>query len=649
MSDKYNNQLLAKLSEVYAQHEEGEVFVTEKVSFMMRQVTKRARKNYLGIYDEPYDPITGEEKYWPPLTESFVDGVKKSVDFDLNQVDVYSTDGSKVAATRVFKLVLRQKLREAGFSSAVNEFRDRMIIDGTGTLKFIDTYDAVEKKRVMRIRAVDEMNIVADQSAESLDDCFGVLERVLMNQDEVRAQSKRWDKEATKELIKKGGQKQFQRSSFSVASGEYIQSASPVYEIWDYWGQVEKSWITEKEEDEGIWTEGHVVTANLKGKNGQILFKELNKKMVRPYVDAPLKKVIGRRQGRGVPEQLFGTQKYMNMLMEIRKKNAQILQNGLFTATRSMGMTADSILSKLATGGIVLVNEQGDFQQLPVQDSRPSSYQDEDRLLSWGERNTGQYDVRRGEALAASAPATTQLIQDRNTRDLYNMVHENVTLALEKFLKRHVVPWVVDNVKDGEIVNIVGSMQELQEFDNAVAEHLVNKQFTEFVEKNRRFPKPEDLVEAKRKQLEALSRQGSRRYIEVKKDMFRGTSVGVNVIMNSEMVDKNLLVTKLQEILTLSVTNPGTLSLDPQGIIDTIFDTLGIQTDRIYSNRMIQPSPIDRIADALQAQQQQAPPSQELNALTGRVAPNISSQTIPAGVNRNDTTTQTDVNTTLTV
>lgn len=612
---EYNSNILKTLGDMLTQHQEGVVFVSEKVSWNMRNVTKRARKNYLGIYDEPYDPITGEEKFFPPLTEAFTDGVIKSIDVDLKDIDLYSVNGANVGAVKVLKLLVKQKLKEAGFSETLNELIRYLCIDGSAVLKFID--GKKNGKRAMLIKAVDTLNLIADQSACNLDDCFGVLERSLLTQDELRAKSGVWYN--IEEALKYTPEGSFFRQPFFGSSD--VQSPAPYYPIYDYWGQVEKCWITNKDSDEGVWTEGHIVTCNLQ-ESGKalILFAELNNTGKRPYEDVSLKKVIGRRQGRGIPEMLFGTQKYMNMLIDIRKKNAQILQNGLFKAKKNSGLTADSIISKIAAGGIIPVNEMDDFEQMPITDSRAASYGDEDRLMAWGERSTGQYDVRRGEALAASAPATTQLIQDRNSKDLYQLVQENLGLMLERFVEKHVIPWVIENVKDEEVVMITGSLKDLDEMDNAVAEYLVNQQVSKQINRTKQYPTPESIVAAKDAQMKAFKLQGARRYIEIKKKMFEGAETGVQVVITNEAIDRATILAKLQEVLTLAVSSQGALNIDPQGVIDTMFDLMNVPTDRLYTQRSTYPTPIDKMSLAMK-KMAAAMPAQGMNQMTGKVAP----------------------------
>src|ERR1700753_2687680 len=54
-------------------------FVTDRVSFKMRQLIRIFRKNFYGIFDVPIDQYTGIEKTWYPLTEINVNAVVKNI------------------------------------------------------------------------------------------------------------------------------------------------------------------------------------------------------------------------------------------------------------------------------------------------------------------------------------------------------------------------------------------------------------------------------------------------------------------------------------------------------------------------------------------------------------------------------------------
>lgn len=191
---------------------------------------------------------------------------------------------------------------------------------------------------------------------------------------------------------------------------------------------------------------------------------------------------------------------------------------------------------------------------------------------------------------------------------------------------------VIDNVQDKEIVMITGSLKDLEEFDDAVAEYRVTQDVADHIEKHRQFPTPEEVVAAKDAQLKTLRKLGNRRYIEVKKKMFEGAETGVNVVVTNESVDRATILAKLQELLTLSVSAPGALDVDSQGVIDTIFDMMNVPTDRIFKSHQSFKSPIDRMKEEIEAGkqaqqvvQQTLNQAQAKNSVTGKVAPQMNS------------------------
>src|SRR5688572_13494216 len=104
-------KLVMFANRMFADWYDGTVFVTPTKAFDMRVVVERCRKNYYGIYDSPYDEVTGLEKYWVPLSEHIAETVTKATDVDTKSFVPYSENPALFGASKVFKLVLRDKLR----------------------------------------------------------------------------------------------------------------------------------------------------------------------------------------------------------------------------------------------------------------------------------------------------------------------------------------------------------------------------------------------------------------------------------------------------------------------------------------------------------------------------------------------------------
>ena len=132
----------------------------------------------------------------------------------------------------------------------------------------------------------------------------------------------------------------------------------------------------------------------------------------------------GRWPGEGIPEMLFGLQEYANEVVNTRRANNKVLQNGIFLIRKGSGITPDMLSAITAGGGLSVSNINNDIKQLQVQDFRQSSYTDEDRIQLMADRVTGAFDITRGEVGRASASATATLTRDRNIRDTFVLVQK---------------------------------------------------------------------------------------------------------------------------------------------------------------------------------------------------------------------------------
>src|SRR3990167_6259354 len=81
--------------------EDAQVFITERVSFLMRNVIRQARRNYYGVFETPVDPVTGRKKIYVPLTQSVVEAVVKNIDLDTKDVNLRAKKPAAIALTSI--------------------------------------------------------------------------------------------------------------------------------------------------------------------------------------------------------------------------------------------------------------------------------------------------------------------------------------------------------------------------------------------------------------------------------------------------------------------------------------------------------------------------------------------------------------------
>lgn len=569
-------------SDNYRSMREQLAFVTERVAFDMVNIVKRARKNYYGIYDVPTDTVTGLEKYWMPLTELIVETVRKTIDIDTKNFQIYTRNEVLPGWARIQQHVFYDKLKRISWGPKLNDIISRMVIDGTGILKACKEYDPKLKKWVRVPKAVDRLNFLTDMTADWLTDAPVKMERFIMTPDEFRSYNKTWDN--TEEARPTQGVSRLDEMQVGGQSGlSYSQMQTPYIVGWEIWGKIPLDVLTGNPDDAMDVFDGHAVVSGMDAGKGASVVVHLVEKNDDPYGLAPyqeirMRKCPSRWDGRGVPEQLFGAQEYGNMIVNLRKNNAQILQNGLFKAKIGRGITSE-VVAQAVAGGIIPVYDMDDLAALPVQDYRASSYQDEDRITGWAQRQTFASDAIQGADQPASTAATTAAIQDRNSRNAFDLIDEEMGMALSQFFENFILPYLPEEYGVDETVRVTGDASDLQSLDQAYVDHVVNGQVIDYVKEHVSVPPPDVIEREKKKALDKLKRLGRNRWLKITKEL-QDQEYGLEVVVVNERIDRALIIQQLKEIYANAASNPNS-KYDPDRIIEETLNLMGIDSGKL--------------------------------------------------------------------
>ena len=130
-SDDIRAQAISLIKEEKNAWQDATAFVTEKVSFNMRNLLRTLRKNYWGVFDKPLDPMTGRKKIWVPLTESMVENVVKNIDLDQKDINFRAKKADAVGLASVARSLVKNRLDEMFFGEYLDELERVITIDGT--------------------------------------------------------------------------------------------------------------------------------------------------------------------------------------------------------------------------------------------------------------------------------------------------------------------------------------------------------------------------------------------------------------------------------------------------------------------------------------------------------------------------------------
>ena len=142
----------------------GEVTVTDKVSFSMRTRIKQSRKNYWGAFDKPREP-SGREKMWYPLTQWFTDMFYRNTNRGTKDIDFFAKRSGAYGSAQIAKHLARHYFYKENFDHIIDDLRFRCAIDGTAVNK---TIPGATGSQLIDSQNVDLLNFVIDPNAESI-------------------------------------------------------------------------------------------------------------------------------------------------------------------------------------------------------------------------------------------------------------------------------------------------------------------------------------------------------------------------------------------------------------------------------------------------------------------------------------------------
>jgi hypothetical protein len=554
--------------------EDGVVWVTDKVNYKMKELIQKYRKNYLGKFDNETDPNTNKKKVFVPFTEDMVEAVVKNIDLDSVDINITATNPNGHSSASIIRYLVSHFMRKNNFGELLNEMIRVFCIDGTVVSKIMKNYDKKIQGQSIKTKIVDITNIFIDPSEDNIQDAGAVIERHVMKLSEVDEYP--WD---NKESIK--GFKDITKiNTFNTISYNSTGEV-PYVEVYERWGDLPKFCFTGKEEDLDVWVPAMAIVSNID--RHAVVHKIIeNKKRIKPYEEARYRKLFGRWYGRGIGEMLAGLQSYLNEVINLRLNKSRISQIGLFKYRKGSGIT-QQMLQSLISGGSIPVTRMDDIQELNISDVQPSSYQDENNIYTWGQRTTGAFSAGRGENLPASMPATTAVIQERGVRSGMELLQETLGLFLSRMFERHIIPLILETIKDEEIIAIVGSPKELKEIDENYINNISNKETLNHLIKYGCFPKAdfiENLKNLFRGNLEQLKKT---RYFKIDKKMFENWHYEVKVDVTGEAFNKAVMVQQLNEMMLNYSQIPGA-NLDVDALMKEMLDLMGIGGARFITN-----------------------------------------------------------------
>lgn len=547
-------------------------FVTDRVSFKMRQLIRILRKNYYGIFDEPVDKFTGLEKIWYPLTEINTEAVVKNIDLDQKDLQFQAKTPDGTGITDITRSAIKDRLSKMYFGQKLDDFERMLSIDGTAVWK---TWKEGDK---IRVELVDLLNIYIDPTSPSIQEAYRFTERSLM----FPAQIEAMDWLNNKDIVPVEGLPR--TDPYYSNRTTQITSNVKMVDVYEMWGKIPKSLITGLKQDDLEEVDGRIVVSGIDSPGKERLHlieanlkKDAEGNSLKPYEEAWFTRVPNRWYGRGVAEKVLALQIYANIVFNVRINRSRISQMGLFKIRKGSGITPQ-MLSRLPSNGAVVLNTMDDLEQLVVQEVGQSSYTDEQVINSLSERLTNAFDVVTGEAMPASTPATNAAIQNQNAKTGFTLIKDGVAGMLERWMDRHFLPLAAPQITAGEIVRIASSEENYKEIVDSVvlwkAQEALEKSFAEGY-----VPPPQEMMQA----IETATNQMRKghMFVDIVQDYITKGLYSRFVVGNEE-IDTNVTIQNL-----ISMLSAAPQFQDPT--VKQIYDLMGLPQPQLPPQQAPQP------------------------------------------------------------
>lgn len=552
-------------------YENPQVWITDKVSFNVRNLIRQLRKNYWGVFDEPYDKITGKKKVWAPLTRLVVDNTRKNVDLDPKDINFHSNKRRAYGTTQLLRAFIRNYLSKTNYGEDMDDVTFSVCVDPVAILKLIP---ARRNGETHIDRAyVDPLNIYVDPTTESIQKAYRFTERSLMTKDQLK-QMKGWintdDAVANESAVRRDILAEIQAGSTT----KYV-------DVYEMWGKMPKGLLTGNiEDDEEV--DGHIVVSGLDGNNAVVHLiekntnKDVNGQPIKPYEETRYMKIPWSFYGVSPAMMVMDIQEWMNTIINLRINKNTVAQLGLFKVRTGSNINTQA-LTRLVSNGVIKVTNMDDLDNFQIPEAGPGSYRDEETAKSWATEVTSAYDVVRG-TLPSSSTATAAVIQDRNAKSSFVIVRDALGRFNERVITRHILPYLPEMVKKEKVVRYLEDMDDVQEMRTHIASYYA----LESLKSAGVVPTELELQSAILKAEKKLESQRDI-FIEVVRDV-AVDGIDTEVRLTNEKLDVGTTARNLLELMQL---------IPEQARGETaaqIFDVLGIAVPRSLRTAQIQPA-----------------------------------------------------------
>lgn len=538
---------------------EGITNISKYVDFSMYEVVNTIDAYMNSVHISGQVDALGREKPFFNIVIAARNIWYRATDIDRRDIRLKVTKSSDVILTLVANILLRQWMKKANFGQVLNDWGRTLATYGSAVLKF------VEKDGELIVSVIPWNRLVPDPIDFENNLIIEVLE---FTPAQLRKQ-KGYDQEMVAQLLENTGL----RTDLNNQTRDNKKGYIKVYEVH---GEIEKSHLTGKESDEGIFVQQMHAVTFVKGDydrstrsykyDDYTLYSGQEKK--NPYLKTDLISEDGKTLAVGAVQNLFQAQWMVNHSVKI-EKDVLDLASLLILQTADKNLVGTNVLIGLVTGDILTY----DSQQDPNGVRQVNNAHDISQIVTFGqmwqslgrEINGISEAMATGEVKAGSAWRQTEaLLQESHS--LFEVMKENKGLVIEKMLREYIIPYLKTKMDTSEEIGEILQDAEVAQFDAIYvpneARRRNNKRIIEQVLSGQ-IAENGDLPALEQEIKGELAPLGNQRFIKPSdipdktwKEILKDFEWEPDVNPTSEDTNRQEVMATLNTMLTTAVNNP---------------------------------------------------------------------------------------------
>lgn len=533
------------VSQFISQYENGDVEVSEGISYSMRDVNNESYRLFNGQFEDGEFEENGFRRIFMRKMWVVYRTLIQGSDLDMKNFTIRSLNGAKIKLVALLKMAFTSHLSRTFFGELIDKVMAEMCWFGSSIVKRVDgTLETVDFRNY-----ITEPNIQNPQERSHAEMVYYTYDQMLSNKD---AWEKNWDAvEHVWEKMKAENVSKFKVVEFWTwgESEEGTEDTKKHEEIHKICIKYLDNTITKADEfhsaDEWqpyIELERFVTPYKNKRTSKRMAARLGEYEEMFPYEQFDLFKVPGRAQGMGCGELLAAPQAVYNELYNNKRKLDLKGLMGINVHTATQGTNGLSTLSQeavanLETGSIITLAPGEQFTQLPVDMKTGDFSQMEQNIYELMRQIIGITAQGTGEEAPASTSATQASINQQVANTVFDFVRERMHHGMKRLFNNGYSDDVVNELDEKEVVAIMGDPTQLQEIDAYLIDNAMNQWAIDTKNATGMYPTEEEYAQTREAVHQELMAQGDMRFPQMKKALLKDMEYMIDFDMTPEAFD----------------------------------------------------------------------------------------------------------------